>query len=134
MNTAVATTQAFQERMFERIRDQMGDLLTDEDLKRLVDSAMDRTFFAVPMDKYGRVAGAAPLVRMVDDMMKDRVQAAAAQWFKENEAKILPLIRDEIGKGMLACAAGFIERTIQQHMFNLGISIEDTLRNKGVLR
>lgn len=41
-NTDIATTKTFQERMFEKIRDQMGDLMTDEDLKKLVDAAMQK--------------------------------------------------------------------------------------------
>ena len=31
--------------MFARIRDQMGDLMTEEDLKKLVDGAMHKAFF-----------------------------------------------------------------------------------------
>ncbi len=32
MSNEIATTKDFQERMFERIREQIGDLLTEEDL------------------------------------------------------------------------------------------------------
>ena len=55
MATEVAQAKTLQERVGDRIRDQIGDLMTDADLKQLVDKALHEAFFTqrpLPKNSY----------------------------------------------------------------------------------
>ena len=45
MTNEIATTKSFQDRMKDKIREGIGDLLTDDDLKVLIDKGIDDVFF-----------------------------------------------------------------------------------------
>ncbi len=45
MSNELQMTQDFQTRIFKRIRESIGDLMTDEDLRKLIEAAMQKAFF-----------------------------------------------------------------------------------------
>ena len=48
-----AITKSFEERMFEQIKSQMGDLLTQEELGKILETAIDKAFFQDRIVKSG---------------------------------------------------------------------------------
>lgn len=135
MGNAVTTTKDFQERMFERIRDQIGDLLTEEDLKKLVDAAVQKAFFEKRTVVIGdgwsrREAQVDPyFVELLREEMKERVKAEVATWLAEHPAEIVTAIERTIGGGILACLVREIELRTQGPVN----SLVSELTKKGVL-
>lgn len=133
MKNEIETTKTFQERMFERIREQMGELMTEDDLKTLVDSAMQKAFFdpAYETDRYGNS------IRMKDSVfvnllrkeMELKVTEAIKTWLAEHPEEVAKAIDDTIAKGMLGLIHQHIETVTMQPMMELA----DRLRMKGVL-
>jgi hypothetical protein len=130
--SAVATTQDFQERVFTRIRDQIGELLSEEDLKKLVESAMERAFFE-PLrikDNWGTVRDQdSPFQKWIVSLVQDRVRAGVADWIKANDAKVQELIEKHAGQMLPNLMAGMFTGMAQASSY----AFIQELQNRGML-
>jgi uncharacterized membrane protein YheB (UPF0754 family) len=130
MTTEVTFNKSFQEKMFEKVRDQMGDLLTNEELKKIVDAAMDKAFFEKRYDTsgYNKREIDSQFVELIRKEMTPLVQRQVAQWLKDNEAQVLKAIDETIAKGFHALVQQHMENQIR---FPLN-EFANRLREKGV--
>lgn len=128
MSTAVATTKDFQERMFERIRDQMGDLLTEDDLRKIVEAAVQKAFFEERRGEYGRTVEPV-FVEMMRGLMQSRVSAAIEKWLADNPEEVNKVIQDVIAKGFL----GMISHSFEARLSWPLQQFAQELKDKGVL-
>lgn len=132
MGTEVETTKTFQDRMFEKIREQMGDLMTESDLKALVDSSMQKAFFepSKTVDRWrGETLGDPVFVVMVRNEMSAKVTAAIQAWLAEHPEEVAKAIDDTLAKGMFALIQQHIESVASWPMQQMA----EQLRAKGVL-
>jgi len=132
MNTAVTENTTFQQRMFERIRDQMGELMTDEDLKKMVESAMEKAFFepSKSYDRWGDNKPGPPLfTTLVKDAMSARVQEAAKAWLDEHPDEVKAVIQESLQGGIVGLLSAYFTGKFQGPLMDL----QSSLINKGVL-
>lgn len=130
MTTEVAEARSFQERMFGKIREQMGTLLTDKELKEILEKSVSRAFFepVVHKDGYGRTdTEEAHFIKLVRDLMKERVDAAIGLWIKEHEETVGKAVEETVAKGMLELVRKHIESKIELSMVELAESIKSNL-------
>lgn len=131
-DTDIASATDFQTRMFNRIREQMGELLTDAELKTIVDKAIEKAFFEERYDegdKWGNNRRRVPphFVKLVDEHLQLRVRAACDAWFKENPAVLEGIIADLIGKGMVKLITDYLERKTQDALYTFGEGLKMSL-------
>lgn len=133
MNTEIATTQSFQERMFERVREQMGDLMTDEELKKIVDAAMQKAFFEerIEKDNYDRISGRKPplFIELIKNEMEKAVKEQTQAWLSSHEEVVVNAIQEMIGKGFLQIVQEHVDQKARQPLWDFA----SQLRQKGVL-
>lgn len=131
MSNELQMTQDFQTRIFNRIRESIGDLMTDEDLKRLVDAAMQRAFFAdrIEQESYRQVVRPPHFIKLIDDLMRERVQAEVKQWLEDHPEEVSKAIQETIEKGICGIMASYIDSRASWPLQNLA----NELRQKGVL-
>lgn len=132
-STAVSTTQDFQERMFASIRDKMGDLLTDDDLKRIIEAAVQRGFFEdkVVEGSYGsRTRDEAVFVKLVREEVRAQAEVAIAAWLRENESKVVDAINECIGRGFIKIIADYLDQKASAPLWQFA----ENLKQQGVLR
>lgn len=131
MTTAIETTKNFQEKMFEKIRDQMGDLLTDEDLKRLVNTAVQKAFFEPRTQKspggWHDVTLPPLFIETITDELKPRMEEAAKEWIKNHPDEVSKAINDVIGKGFTKIILGYMDQISFGHMNQLAEQIKSGL-------
>ena len=134
----IATTKDFQQRMFEKIRDQIGDLLTEDDLRKLVSTAMDKAFFKrLPNPQhssYGYGAGLPSTLPsgfeiMVAEHMKPQIDKAMVLWCNEHSDEIKALIEGVFAKGMLSSAVSWFD----QRYGGAVMELTTALQGKGIL-
>lgn len=128
----IATTKDFQQRMFEKIRDQMGDLLTDEDLKKIVGAAVQKAFFEpqITRDQWGHPRQDDPaLIKMLRELLRDRVNAACKEWIEANSVEVADRVTEELKRAVPAAILSLIKSTVDGNMF----ALMNELRGKGVL-
>ena len=133
MSTDLAPTKTFEQRMFEKIRDQMGDLMTDEDLRKIVSTAMQKAFFeprVIPASGYNSSTTLPPLfVSMIEQHMQKSVSTFVSKWVEDHPEEVTRVLKETIEAGIFnMMASHFAQKTtwpLQQLM--------STLQGKGVL-
>lgn len=102
MTTAVSTTQDFQERLYEKIRADIGSLMTDEDVKKLLEAAMERTFFTptTKQDGYRTYEGPPRIVDMMKELMAPTLHKALSQWMEEHPEIVKQQLEKALAGGM----------------------------------
>lgn len=111
----VAKATTFQERVFAEIKSKIGDLMTAEEIKKLVDTAMKEAFFN-PVPIYGtgyqsdRIVQYGPpgLVTLVKDLVRDQVKDACNKWIAENPVEWNKIISEIIAKDFLKHVTDYI--------------------------
>jgi hypothetical protein len=114
----VVQAKTLQERVGDRIREQIGDLLTDDDLKKLVDRALEDAFFKERREnrQYGQdILHPPQIVQRVNDLLKERVDTAVSAWLSkpENSERFQRQIDDAIAKGFIGILTGWINDKAQ---------------------
>lgn len=128
---AIALSQPLHERVYERIRDSIGDLMTDEDLKILVDKATEKAFFEKPInpnkkdrwDHHPEFLDP-PFVTMIHDLLKDDVKKGIATWIKEHPDEITAIINERIDAGIVQ----MVMRAFDSKLAALFMDFENRLR------
>ena len=135
MANDVTPTAEFQERMFNRIREQIGDLMSDEDLKKITTAAIDKAFFEprklVDTGGYSnRMVEAEPLfVELMRKELQPAFHKAIKEWLTENPAVVKEVLDEMLAKGMVSYLASFFKMQTQGPMMDLVAK----LNQKGLL-
>lgn len=130
MSTEITDTKTFQERMFERVRDQMGDLLTETELKQIVDQAVNKAFFEPRKISTGYRDEIKPaiFVEMMETELKSRVGKALEQWIQDNPEAVAQAIEKVIQEGITKA----VMQTLEWRMNWPLQQFAEQLRSKGV--
>lgn len=112
-----AINSTFEEKMFEKIKSQMGDLLTNEDLKKILESAVEKAFFKdrrIPSpNTYGSSQIKESLfIELISKELKPLIKAAVKTWVTENQE----LVEQTIDKVLTKNAAGLIANAFGEMM------------------
>lgn len=133
--TQLTTNETFQERMFNRVREQMGDLMTEEELKKIVDSALQKAFFEEKVTKgphwnSQETREPSHFVKLLNKELEAPIKQAIQQWLADNPEQITKVINEVIGKGFL----GIIHSYIQEKTTTPLYQFSQQLRDMGVLK
>lgn len=130
MTNEITTNKTFQERMFEKIRDQMGELLTEDELKQLVDQAVNKAFFEERRTRSGYHDEIKPalFVEMMQTELKARVGKTLEQWIADNSEIITQTIEKVIQEGITKA----VMQTLEWRMNWPLQQFADQLKSKGV--
>jgi hypothetical protein len=131
MGNEIETSKAFQERVFEKIRADIGNLMTDAELKSLLDQAMRRAFFepVKVRDGYRDYDKEPVFVVMVRDLMRDRVKAAVDVWMEENKE----LVSSKIGEALKAGIAEAVFDHLRER-FDVPLqTLRSELQDRGII-
>lgn len=131
MSTELTTPpKTLQERVGDRIREQIGDLLTDDDLKRLVETALHDAFFkeVVVKDTWGSVREVKPppITAIVRNLLKERVDQAATEWLAAHKDEFAKHIDDAIGRGI----ASFFVSWLDSRTFTATKNMSDNIKQQ----
>lgn len=135
----IATNNTFAERMFERIKSQMGELMTDEELKTLLDKAVNEAFFKPGRktvgDGYRREEVTTEprfveLVReQIDAQVKNYAQSCVTAWFNANPNIFKECVDAAIAKGFTKVVMDQINVHMVGPLHQLSMSVDNMRRN-----
>lgn len=129
---AVTNPTDFQTRMFERIRDQMGDLLTDAELKAMLEKALEKAFFEprVRPTSYSGSVNEEPLfVELIRKELQSKVTSALSKWVENHPDEVSKVISETIEKGIFGMMASHFENKTNWQLQEFA----NALRNKGLI-
>lgn len=129
----ITTPMSFQDRLKERIRESIGELLTDEDLDNLIRRGIDEVFFQerrVQQDHYPhRIQTYPPLIHeIVQDLLSSQMKAAVERWLQDHEAEVKAaietVIRDGAGNAMIHSLDNRLQGLFEQFGQSVAINLQ----------
>ena len=145
MTNSVATTKDFQERLFDKIRADIGSLMTDEDMKKLVHAAFEREFFTPRIEQEGggynrrEVQKPPRIIEITKELLEPMLRKILDQWIAENHEKVFAAMQKELQDGILTAAERIaaerirrINETALSQMQNALIEMNQKLVSRGI--
>lgn len=125
MSQEITKPQTLEQRVGERIREDIGKLMTDEDLKKMVDAVMQDVFFKPrKVDRGYHSSTEPPLVHeILKNLLEKEMHAAVSKWLLDNGSHVRQIVKEvvELGAGMAVVNA--IKSNFAGEMYNLEQSI-----------
>lgn len=134
METNIAISLSFEERLANEIKSKIGELMTDEDLKKLIDKFVQKAFFeerVYPSNGYGGSERKPPyFINLTQDILSKKVESELKIWFEkqENQETIKNMISKVINDGIMQVIADFIKNSTQNVFYRFGSELESTIR------
>lgn len=128
----VVPTQSFEERMKARIRDGIGDMMTDDELATIVRKGVEDAFFKPGTETRGYTAYSTPSLihGIVKELLSDSIKQHAATYIAEHQDVVLAAIVD----GVKLTAGDAILRAVSERfsseMYSFVSGIQSNLQRK----
>lgn len=132
MTTELTTSKDFQTRMFERIREQIGDLLTEDDMRKMVERCVEQSLFAPVVEERGynhREVKPSHFARLVAEAAEPMVKTAVQEWMAENADTMAEKIDAIVREGVAGVLVSHINFKFQEPLSRLS----SALHSKGLL-
>ena len=129
---AIEPAKSFQERLKDRIRESIGELMSDEDLYKLVERGVEDVFFSPRTVKtghggYPNTKELPPLINeVVQECLNDRMNKAVAEWLASHETEVSQAVSDCVRDGAGAALLRGITSAFRNEMSNLEMNIQRT--------
>ena len=128
----IVNPKSFQERMYEKIREQLGEMMTEAELKTMVEAAVQKAFFEkrTVNGSYGRVeVEESEFITLIKNQMSAQVQKVMKEYLEEHQDKFFEAIDECIAKGFF----GLVQQHIQNQMHMPLQMFADQLRSRGIM-
>lgn len=131
--TSIVENKTFEERMKDRIKDSIGDLITDEDLTKLVNTGINDVFFKKTRIQkgYNSEEGPALIESIVKDLLEEKIRIFAQQYVSLHEKEVLEAIDKVTKEGAGAAILAAITSTFSSQLYQLESNIRSSFQNGG---
>jgi hypothetical protein len=121
IGTLVSPQQSFEEKLMGRIRDSIGELMSDEDLKRIVEKGIDRALFERQSsgDSWNKKVEPSLVDKAVQQFLAERMRAAVDAWILANPEKLDKAVNDAIVLGAGGCLLEAFNEKFRNAMFGM---------------
>lgn len=133
MKNEIEKAMSFEDRMKQRIKESIGDMITDEELSKIVQKGIHVAFFEskILTDSYGReIKPDDPLiVDIVKSCVSQKVNIAVKEWFAENPEKVTLIVDKVIRDGIFKIIIQEIESNFRNAFNSFGQEIQNNITN-----
>jgi len=131
--TSIVENKTFEERMKDRIKDSIGDLITDEDLTKLVNRGVEEVFFKkkTVRQNYQDVELPSLLESIVKELLEEKIRIFAQQYVSLHEKEVLEAIDKVAKEGAGAAVLAAITSTFSSQLYQLESNIRSSFQNGG---
>lgn len=129
-DTAVTTPTNFEEKMKARIKESIGDLITDEELKRLLDKAMQEVFFAptkVKVNSWETKEGPSLLHSLVKELIEPSMKEAISVWIAQHPEEVAKAIDTVLTNGVGEAVMAAITSQFHSKLWAFGESLKQQM-------
>ena len=120
--TAVANPRSFEDRLRDRLRENIGDVMTDEDLKNLVDRGLDDILFKERIKQrtggyHSSVEYDPPLIHvLLLEQLEPMLKQVVREWVNEHSDEVMAAfdktMQDGLGQVMLNGFAALFDNAL----------------------
>lgn len=133
MSEEIMTRESFEERMKNRIRKDIGKLMTDEELSEIVKRAMNDIFFSATIERSGYKTVEHPpfLHELLKELLEPLMRKAIIDYIVSHEKEVMAGVVKvmELGAGNAVLRA--IQAMFQQDLFSFQCNVQNTLERMG---
>ncbi len=132
-----STTLSFEQKIHNRIRDSIGDLMTEEDLKKLVHGTFDTVFFkqrANPKytgsyNSYEKPTIEPLSTEIIRTLLQPVFEEQVKLWIAQNKEQVLEVIGKKLEQdaGQLLLTA--IAKSFEMPLLNLRTNVQSVINN-----
>lgn len=132
MSTDIEKQKTFEERMKSRIRDSIGELMTDEELSKIVNRVTEEVFFKpIKLGEGYQMKEHPPFIHVIiKELLTDSVRDLIKEYFEQNKTGITETIRQVIKEGLGSAVLSAINNQFQQSMFSFEQNIINQIQNQ----
>ncbi len=117
MGTELTTEQAFQEKIKDRLAEDIGGLMPDELLAEMVKRSIDDMFFG--KDKW--------FGKEVQTLLEAQIKDSIQHYFAENQEKIIADIKESLKERVPELAATYIQGVLSGAGQDIGIALNNLI-------
>lgn len=130
MENEIEVQKSFQEKMKDRIRESIGDLISDEELTKLIHKGVEDVFLLPIKEKRGWNNGIehpSLLHGLLKELLTDQVRNAVTVYITEHSEEVTKSIHEVISNGMAKALIGAISMRFTNELISLQANIENNL-------
>lgn len=129
----IAVNKTFQEKLEERIRTDIGELMPDEALAEIVTRAIEKSFFEERTVEdgtytYQKRKQVPWVVQVVRELLEARVEAAVKTWVSDNPDAIKKVVQERLDEGIASAFVKSINNLMQAPVMELQNSMNEIVR------
>ena len=128
----LTTQSTFEERMKSRIRESIGELMTDEELGKIVSRCTEEVFFK-PIKVNGTYSDRfkPPAVhQIIEELLAEKVKQVVAQYIKANEEKLMVEVNKVITAGIGNAVLSAIQQRFEMELNMFQSNIITNIQNR----
>jgi YesN/AraC family two-component response regulator len=134
--TDLTNATTFQERMFERVRESLSELLTAEEAKALVEKAIEQSLFQQEMlyDSYkSRQIGVKPsrFEALVKEAVEPAIKTAVTEWLAEHHEEVKASIQGVVEQGIASTVVKVFQDEMRQPFWEMGGKLQQVINKLG---
>lgn len=125
----LALSKSFEEKMKERLRDSFGELLSDEDLKKIIEKGIKDTFFTTKTDNSGyRSVTIEPFINtFLQEHLMGLVKEEVKLFFSNHKEEMSKHIEAALSKGIWDLFVNGFNQNFSNAFYQFGEQIRSQL-------
>lgn len=131
MGKELTNTKTFEQRMMDRIKKDIGKLITDKELKSIVKKGVQKAFFEgrEKTEGYNTYTDEAWVVKGLREILNKKVNEFVEQELSEKKEELLKITKEVIEKGLGMAIVNAISNMFSQNIENFKYDISNTIAN-----
>jgi len=136
MTTEIAKAESFEERMRSRIKESIGELITDEELSKLITRGIEEVFFQEREIKKSRYSYSNPefgpplIHEIIKDLIGKTVEDKISLWIDANKEEVVKNINNIISLGLGNALVNAITMKFNNDLITFQANVENRLQGQ----
>lgn len=131
MSEQIVKAPTFEDRFTERLRESMGSMMTDEELRKLIDRGVHKFLFEpreVPSHYRGTETKPPLMQELVDKHLHERMEQACRDYLRDNPALVKALLEQTLHEGLAAALLGGFRSLFGSEIRDFGKQLAERAR------
>lgn len=124
----------FENKVMARIRESVGELITEDELKQIVSEGIRKLFFdpRIEHDGWRKIEHPPLIVHVVKELLREEVEKAVETFVKENSEEIIAKVRDVVQEGIGEALIQALNSRFYYEISTFQQNIESRLMSSGL--
>jgi len=133
----ITKTKSLQEKLSDKIKESLGDLITDEDLKPLVEQSIESLLMKERVidgsPSYNKTVKPPLLQSLMEPAITEKVKERVDIWFSENTEKMSEVIDGVIEKGLMRMMINHMDNKLSQPLYEFQNKLQEIFDRNNII-